>query len=89
MLPFKIRKKILVSLLKNKDLMLDEFNYEMNPLKEIKVCEIAQKSGLKVAHVAYTNSTEQDFGGNLIFRDLEEAKKISGFLSPMYFMQKL
>ncbi len=78
----------MTNLLKKKSKALNEFDFEINPQTEQVVRRLAVKSGLKIKHIAYTNSCDPDFCGNLIFKTLEEAKKTSIYLSPMYFMQK-
>jgi hypothetical protein len=63
--------------------------FEINLCSEKKIKKFAIENGLEIKHVAYTNSCEPDFCGNLIFKSYYEAKFIPGYLSPMYFMKKL
>jgi len=62
--------------------------FEMNTLSEGKILRIAQKEGLDVICISYTNSTDPDFSGKLRFHTREEALRQSYYLSPMYFFRK-
>jgi len=88
LLPYKMKKWLLIHIFKNKAKALKEFDFEMNTRSEHSMERYAFKNGLKIHHVAYTNSCEPDFGGNLMFRTQAEAADIPGYLSPMYFLQK-
>lgn len=88
LLPYKLKKQILVNLLGNKTRALKEFDFEINTCSEKQIRALAQENRLEIKHIAYTNSCEPDFCGNLAFLSYAEASHIPGYLSPMYFMQK-
>lgn len=89
LLPYKFKKLILVNLLGNKTRALREFDFEINTCPEKQIRALAKKHGLEIQHIAYTNSCEPDFCGNLTFLSYAEACQVPGYLSPMYFMQKV
>ncbi len=86
-LPYRFKKKLLV-LLGNRSRALREFDSEMNTCPESRIKRLAKDNRLEIHHIAYTNSCEPDFCGNLIFRTYSEASCIPGYLSPMYFLRK-
>lgn len=88
LLPYKMKKFILKSWMNNNNRAVTEFNIEMNPIKQQSIIKKATSYGLEIKQVSYTNSTQPEFCGNLIFMSREEAEKKAGFLSPMYFLQK-
>lgn len=87
LLPYRLKKKLLI-LLGNQSRALQEFDFEINTCSQSKIERFAQENRLEIQHIAYTNSCEPDFCGNLLFRTYEEAKRIPGYLSPMYFLKK-
>lgn len=64
-LPYKIKKFILKTVMNNTCRAVVEFNIEMNTNKQKSVIEKATSYGFEVFHIAYTNSTEPDFCGDL------------------------
>jgi ubiquinone/menaquinone biosynthesis C-methylase UbiE len=88
LLPYKIKKQLLIHVFKNRSRALKEFDFEMNVRSEKSIQRYADKHGLKIRHIVYTNSCDPDFSGNLSFKTYEEVKDIPGYLSPMYFLQK-
>lgn len=87
-LPYKVKKQILIRLMGNKTKALTEFDFEINvcPSKQIKC--LAQKNALELKHIAYTNSCDPNFGGKLEFKNYSDVINQTGYLSPMYFLQK-
>jgi SAM-dependent methyltransferase len=88
LLPYRIKKWLLVHIFKSHSRALKEFDFEINTRSEKSIRRYADKNGLKIQHIAYTNSCDPDFCGNLLFKTYAEAKDIPGYLSPMYFLQK-
>lgn len=88
LLPYKLKKQILVHIFGNQSRALKEFDFEINTLTEHSIKKFAEENNLDLKSIIYTNSCEPDFCGNLVFKSYEEAKSIPGFLSPMYFLQK-
>lgn len=87
LLPYQLRKKLLI-LLGNNSRAIKEFDFEINTCSKKWVEKYAQDNGLKIRHIAYTNSCETDFSGNLTFTSYEQASSSPGYISPMYFLQK-
>lgn len=88
LLPYRIKKQLLIHVFKNRSRALREFDFEMNVCSEDSIRRYADKHGLKIWHIAYTNSCDPDFSGNLAFKTYEDVKDTRGYLSPMYFLQK-
>ncbi len=63
------------------------FAIEMNTLAQNRVLQVAAECGLQLQHIAYTNSTDPNFCGNLAFLSAKEVAQ-GAYESPMYFFQK-
>jgi SAM-dependent methyltransferase len=86
--PGKMKKIIQLKIFKKNLRAIKDFDFEMNVCSEKLIARIAAKNRLEIKHIAYTNSCDANFSGNLMFYPADIAKKQPGFLSPMYFMQK-
>lgn len=87
LLPYRVKKKLLL-LLGNQSRAMKDFDFEINTRSERSMQQFAKKNRLKIQHIAYTNSCEPNFCGNLKFKTYNQASDIPGYLSPMYFFKK-
>lgn len=88
-IPHRLKKKILVDFLNHSSRALRDFDFEINVCPEHLVRKVGSRAGMEIIHIAYTNSCDPDFSGNLRFFHEEEAMRRPGFLSPIYFMRKI
>lgn len=88
LIPYRWKKAIQLNLLGNSTRAMKDFDFEINCCSEKEIRKIASLNGLEIQHIAYTNSCQSDFGGNLMFYPLQKAIHLPGFLSPCYFLRK-